>query len=291
MQSVVSTPVTLGDQSKSSPRMDSAEPVVLIPCSAGSSRQWKTLIGQFAAFEPVPHELYGHGPRESWHGDQAFSVAEEAAALLAASPTGRPFHLVGHSYGGAVALNIALTCAERLLSLTLIEPSCFHILKSAPSTGPDPLDEIRHVATRVGLGVLSGDHHNAMAQFIDFWSGSQSWGGLPDVKRAQLAQLAVQIQHQFRALFDEPASLVDYARVTVPTLILCGTRSPRASREITRLLTDTLPNARHRTIRDAGHMSPLTHPVEVNALILEHLLTRCPHPNEVFNNDAPAFAA
>ncbi len=291
MQRVVQMPIAIGNQPANPARAEPAEPVVLIPCSAGSPRQWKTLMDGLAGFEAVPLELYGHGPRERWQGEQAFCLADEAAALLAASPGNRPFHLVGHSYGGAVALKIALTCPERLLSLSLIEPSCFHILTSAPANAPDPLDEIRHVAASVRHGVASGDHYSAMATFIDFWSGSQTWSGLPEAKRAQLARLAVQIQYQFRALFDEPASLADYARVTVPTLILCGTRSPRASREITRLLTDTLPDARHRTIRDAGHMSPLTHAAEVNAHILEHLLARRLHPGKAPANDAPAFAA
>jgi pimeloyl-ACP methyl ester carboxylesterase len=284
-------PIAIGNQPANSARAEPAEPVVLIPCSAGSPRQWKTLMGGLAGFEAVPLELYGHGPRERWQGEQAFCLADEAAALLAASPGNRPFHLVGHSYGGAVALKIALTCPERLLSLSLIEPSCFHILNSAPANAPDPLDEIRHVAASVRHGIASGDHYGAMATFIDFWSGPQTWSGLPEAKRAQLARLAMQIQYQFRALFDEPVSLADYARVAVPTLILCGTRSPRASREITRLLTDTLPDARHRTIRDAGHMSPLTHAAEVNAHILEHLLARRLRPGKAPANDAPAFAA
>jgi hypothetical protein len=63
---------------------------------------------------------------------------------------------------------------------------------------------------------------------------------------------------------------------------VCGTRSPAPSRAITRLLAETLPRARHRTIRNAGHMSPITDPAEVNALVVEHLLMNsaatCAHP-------------
>jgi hypothetical protein len=73
-----------------------------------------------------------------------------------------------------------------------------------------------------------------------------------------------------------------YAAIDVPTLIVCGTSSPAPSRAITRLLAETLPRARHRTIRNAGHMSPITHPAEVNALVVEHLrmnsAATCAHP-------------
>jgi hypothetical protein len=37
------------------------------------------------------------------------------------------------------------------------------------------------------------------------------------------------------------------------------------------LLDSTNSDARHCTVTDAGHMSPTTHPAEVNRFILEHL--------------------
>lgn len=80
------------------------------------------------------------------------------------------------------------------------------------------------------------------------------------------------VTHHFWSLIEEKTPLAAFAGMDVPTLILRGTRSPRPSRTITRLLAETLPRARHRTIRDASHMSPITHSAEVNALILEHLL-------------------
>ena len=43
-----------------------------------------------------------------WNGDHAFTLADEAAAIVSMiDALGRPVHLVGHSYGGAVALRVA----------------------------------------------------------------------------------------------------------------------------------------------------------------------------------------
>jgi pimeloyl-ACP methyl ester carboxylesterase len=246
--------------------------VVLVPCSASSARQWIPLAEQLAGFHTVPLDQWGHGNHGRWHGARPLSLAEEAAAIQVACPDGAPFHLVGHSYGGGVALSFALRHPGRLRSLTLIEPSAFHILKDAEGADVALLDEIRAVADAVNHGVTCGDYASGMQTFIDYWGGPGSWESLPDDKKAQLAQLAVYVAHHFWSLIEEKTPLAAYAAIDVPTLILCGTRSPAPSRAITRLLAETLPRARHRTIRDAGHMSPITHPAEVNALVVEHVL-------------------
>jgi pimeloyl-ACP methyl ester carboxylesterase len=246
--------------------------VVLVPCSASSARQWKRLAEQLAGFDSVPLDLWGHGNQVRWRGTGPLSLAEQAAAIHEACPDGAPFHLVGHSYGGGVALRFALSHPERLRSLTLIEPSSFHILKSAEATDAHVLDEIRAVAEAVNRGVICGDYASGMQTFIDYWGGAGSWESLPDDKKVQFAQLAVHVAHHFWGLIEETTLLEAYAAIDVPTLILCGTRSPAPSRAITRLLAEALPCARHRTIRNAGHMSPITHPAEVNALVVEHAL-------------------
>jgi pimeloyl-ACP methyl ester carboxylesterase len=261
--------------------------VVLVPSSASSARQWKPLADQLAGFQPVPLDLWGHGNQARWRGTGPLSLAEEAAAIHAACPDGAPFHLVGHSYGGGVALRFALGNPERLRSLTLIEPSSFHILRAAEGSDGHLLDEIRAIAGAVNRGVICGDYDGGMQTFIDYWGGPGSWESLPGDRKAQFAQLAVYVAHHFWSLIEEKTLLEAYAAIDVPTLIVCGTRSPAPSRAITRILAETLPRARHRTIRNAGHMSPITHPAEVNALVVEHLLVnRAPtgiHP--------PAIAA
>lgn len=262
-------------------RQTAKDPVVLMPCSAGSPRQWANLIQQLEGFEPATLELTGHGCRERWHGVGPMTLLREAEAIDRAVEPGARFHLVGHSYSGAVALRYALENPHRLLTLTLVEPSAFHVLNDAEPREAHLMDEIRALSEAVNRGVISGDYRGGMQTFIDYWGGPDSWRELGPARQTRAAEVAGHVAHHFWSLIEEPTRLAAYASIDVPTLILAGTRSPKPARAITRLLAGTLPNARHRTVRDAGHMAPLTHPAQVNAEILVHLLAHRSRPGEL----------
>ena len=89
--------------------------------------------------------------------------------------------------------------------------------------------------------------------------------------RLKLSQKLGKVALDFHALFDEPARLTDYAGLAMPTLLLCGDRSPAPGRRIVGILAATLPHPRVQHIVCAGHMSPFTHPDEVNRRIVGHL--------------------
>src|SRR3546814_6449107 len=110
--------------------------------------------------------------------DDKAALADDAAAVLrvldARTGGASDFHLVGHSYGGAVALKIALTRPQRVLSLTLIEPVVFHLL---PLAGDD--EDMRLYRTILGVrdrlrgAVAAGWPAHGLATFVDFWPGER----------------------------------------------------------------------------------------------------------------------
>ena len=252
----------------------SGETVVLLHCSASSGSQWRALAGQLQdRFHVIAPDLYGYGASEPWGGCGPFSLAAEAesVAALIARCAG-PVHLVGHSYGGAVALRLALDQPARLHSLTLIEPVAFHLLRDAPDPDRALLEEIHALAAAVSEAVVTGDYWRGMARFVDYWSGPGSWVRLPEERRTALCRGIAKVALDFRAIFAEATPLAACRRIRVPTLVLRGGRSPATTRRIAELLAATLPVARLRTIADAGHMLPLSHREEVNRAILEHLM-------------------
>src|SRR5438046_1391885 len=98
--------------------------ILLLHSTGASGTQWRALADRLAPHGRVAApDLCGYGTSGGWTGREAFRLAHEATRL---SPLiqgfAAPVHLVGHSYGGAVALHLARTQRERVASLTLYEP-------------------------------------------------------------------------------------------------------------------------------------------------------------------------
>ena len=108
------------------------EPVLLIHCSSASSAEWDSLRDALDEdFRVIAPDQWGCGESDPWTGQGEFNLAREAAPILdITGRIGTAVHLVGHSYGGGVALRLARERPELIRSLTLIEPSVFHLLRS-----------------------------------------------------------------------------------------------------------------------------------------------------------------
>ncbi|NIR28488.1 MAG: alpha/beta hydrolase [Gammaproteobacteria bacterium] len=249
------------------------DPVVLIHCSSASGTEWSSLCELLTGdFRRVVPDQWSCGASDPWHGRTTFTLAEEAAPILAIiDRIGMPVHLVGHSYGGGVALRVARERPDMIRSLSLVEPSAFHVLRRGGARERRLFREIARVAETVARAVTSGDYWGGMGRFVDYWNGEGAWNAMAHDARIKLSQRLGKVALDFQALFEEPADLADYAALTPPTLIVCGQRSPGPSRRIVEMLADTMPQARVERIAGAGHMSPLTHRDQVNAAIGNHL--------------------
>ena len=244
-------------------------PVVALHCSASAKEQWRALAeligGEFRLLAP---DLYGYGESDGWPGRQPMALTDEAAIVTAVMRRcDGPIDLIGHSYGGAVALRAALE--QRLNSLTLIEPVAFTLLRDGADRAH--LADVRELAELVSHGVVSGDFHGGMKGFIDHWNGDGSWAALEPTVQTDLARRLPKVALDFSALLSDETRLDAYCALDMPTLIVRGAQTPAAPMAVTRLLAETIPGARLEIIEGAGHMSPVTHVDAVNAAIAEHL--------------------
>ncbi|MEM7750382.1 MAG: alpha/beta hydrolase, partial [Pseudomonadota bacterium] len=169
------------------------------------------------------------------------------------------FHVVGHSYGGAVALRLALTRSDRVASLVLYEPSAFSLLHGMGQYGRLAAQEIQTLATRVSDLVGNGFSQRAAEQFVRYWGDDSTWATLrPDQQQELTQQMALVVQH-FHALQESSMCLEDLQNLPMPTLVLRGGCSPTPSRLIACHLLAHLSDVKGACFSEAGHMGPVTH--------------------------------
>lgn len=249
-------------------------PVLLLHCSAGSGRQWDRLAalldGRFRAIAP---DLIGYGKSPAWSGSRPLTLADEAARAASSLPAdGAPIHVVGHSYGGAVALRLAADQPRRVRSLTLIEPVAFHTLREGDTCDRALLWSVQAVASDVAAGALSGDYYRSMGRFVDYWNGKGAWMQAGPDARRKLSRHVPKLVLDFYASVNEEMLLDAYReRCSFPVTVVRGECSPRPTRRIAELLNERITRSRLVTVPGAGHMLPFTHADAVDTAVLEQV--------------------
>jgi pimeloyl-ACP methyl ester carboxylesterase len=242
--------------------------VVCIHASASSSGQWRALTDRLAdRFRVIAVDVYGAGKTPAWTADRAMRLDDEVALLTPVfRAAGDRFHLIGHSYGAAIALKAALTHRGRLLSLVLYEPVMFSVLL-AQGFDSAPAREILALGNDTVRLVDDGRLDAAAQQFIEYWMGDGAWAATPELRRPVLAAAMGAVKLEWAALFHEPTPLAAFADVDVPTLLMSGSESRTPALAVVRLLAGVLPLVQAERLQGVGHMAPVTHPHTVNARI------------------------
>jgi pimeloyl-ACP methyl ester carboxylesterase len=217
-------------------------------------------------------DLPGYGASSDVSGGAGSGLrttARAIAELMVAA--GEPVHLIGHSYGAAVALRIAQVWPELVRTLTLIEPAAFHFLAEGTPADQALLAEMRAVAGIMSACASDNAPDAAMAHFIDYWNGAGTWDRLAADQRARFVPQLGAVLSNFAASFADRARLADCTAVTCPVQFVMGLQSKGPAQRVTEMIADAIPQARLDLIADAGHMSPITHASAVNAIIAAHL--------------------
>jgi pimeloyl-ACP methyl ester carboxylesterase len=247
--------------------------VIALHASASSSRQWREL-GQ--AVEPgaqlLAVDLIGHGDATERRATESGQLLLEDALRVmphvrAAAAAGRAVHLVGHSYGGAVALKLASLAEPHCLrSLVVYEPVLFRVLAEDADSAP----QWRRMSDLVAAlqGCLDADNQaDAARRFIIFWSGARGWDRLSKTARVAAIDAMPVVMQQFEATMSDHLATEAIDQLALPVLVLSGARTVPVARRISERLRALWPRAIHRVLPDAGHMGPLSHAEAVNRQI------------------------
>jgi pimeloyl-ACP methyl ester carboxylesterase len=241
--------------------------VLCLHSSGGSSGQWRALMTAGAdSYSFIAPDFHGHGRSPQPPSDAGYSLAIETEAV-ARLLRGRRVHVVGHSFGACVAVDLARRFPSQVRSLTLYEPVLFGLL--------DPRSAGYRQVIGVGHSIVAdarGGREEAAAElFIDYWAGAGSWSMMAMQQRqGVVARIGVVASH-FDALFANPVPAEAIAALDLPALLLRGGRTPLSTFAVSERLGALLPSAVQRIFPAAGHLGPITHGADVSAAILAHL--------------------
>jgi pimeloyl-ACP methyl ester carboxylesterase len=243
------------------------EPVVFLHSSGMSGDQWQRTAAVLVrdGWRTIVPDLLGSGRSPPWPDGKSFGVRDDVeliGRLLA--QLGEPAHLVGHSYGGVVALQAALRAP--VASIAVYDPVVFGVLR------PDDREAIADI-NRIDFrwGDTPADREAWLRSFVDYWGGEGAWSRLREPARAEFNRLAWVVHEGARSLRDDQTPLEGYASLKMPALIMTGELSPVAARHAVGRLGEGLTGARLERFPGAGHMGPLTHVTRFNELLAAHL--------------------
>jgi pimeloyl-ACP methyl ester carboxylesterase len=248
--------------------------VLCLHANASTSGQWRGLMERLAPrWHVLAPDLLGAGQGAPWPTDRVVALQDEVDHLQPVlAQAGEPCVLVGHSYGGAVALRAAVQQPQRVRALALYEPTLFALI-DAQSPPPNDADGIRAAVAAAGAALDAGDEHEAARCFIDYWMGPGAFAATPPARQAPIAAAVRHVRGWAHALLTEPTPLAALAQLSMPVLLMVGDESPASSRGVARSLAAVLPQVRVQTFPGLGHMGPVTHADVVNEAITAFLDT------------------
>lgn len=247
--------------------------VVLVHGALGDFRTWSAQMSLLSRqYRVVSYSRRYHEPNSLPNGEIDYTHrwhVNDLIGLIERLGPG-PAHVVGHSYGAAVAALVAMERPDLVNSLILGEPSLFSMLS-------DTLDKVSLRLHAVALNVIhklseNGEQQLAAREYVKIVVGKDVFDELPPEDRLVINQNAHTLGPMLRTYF-EPTSLDQStaSKMTTPTLLISGELSPRIYQAISRELHNCLPVAESLTLPGASHGLHMDNGEDFGVSVMEFL--------------------
>ena len=242
------------------------QPLVLLHAFPLSHQMWSDQIREFAPdYQVIAPDARGFGETSAFDAEPSLqTVAQDVGALLDKLNVTQPIILCGLSMGGYAALEFARQFPQRLAGLILCDTRADADSDEARKARDEMIEFAQsHSGEEVAekmlpklLGQTTRAHNLAVAMRVRELAA-------PLTGHNAAAMLA--------ALRNRRDSSEFLSEIKVPTLVVGGEEDAICAPEIMTQMAAQIADARHETIREAGHLSNLEAPGSFNAILREWL--------------------
>ncbi len=219
-------------------------PVLFVHGAGGTHQQWLYQVRDLDRAPSFAPDLPGHGRSEGTGRDSIAAYGDWLVAFADAAGLERAVW-VGHSMGGAIALDVALRYPERVAGLGLV------------STG---------ARLRVAPVLLEGirqDKEAAVDQLSEWLYGPEADAELVRQGRRQMNEIPADVLYGDFAACDRFDVMDRLGEIAAPTIVVCGTKDRMTPSKYSVYLRDQIAGAELRLVEGAGHMVMVEQPQAV----------------------------
>lgn len=230
-------------------------PVVLVHGTMDRSSSFGRVAKALDGYHVVRYDRRGYGRSLELGPPASFAQQVDDLVEVLTSEAAGPAIVLGHSYGGTIALAAAVAAPERIAGIVAYEsPLSWMDWWPRESAG--------------SRAVTSGDDPEGAGEaFMRRMVGDRRWERLPpstkQARRAEGATLVAEIA-QLRPPHPVP---VDLAAVRVPVVAAHGTDGAEYHHRAAATVAAQVPGARLAVVEGATHGAHLTHPGAVADLV------------------------
>jgi non-heme chloroperoxidase len=254
----------------------SGDPIVLVHGSLADYRTWALQTRELSRrHRVIAYSRRYHFPNDAGPDSPRYSVLSQALDLaeVIRSRANGCAHVVTSSYGGCVALGLALSHPALIRSLVLCEPPLMPwLLKSVE--GRVAFAGVEAAQQASDKAFKAGDMKDGVRLFCDMAIGHGVFGAMPERSQARMMENAIELSLEMAAppeIFFPQFSCEELHRLPTPVLLLGGDRSPSIYGMIMNELAKCLPRLHRLTIPQASHIVHRMNPVAFNEAVLSFI--------------------